>query len=262
VSAWLDPLRRALDAAPQPRVFFFRDDDVGRGNDRLPPFLDLFAEQGLPLDLAVIPMDLTPQAARTLRVHAEAAPGRVGLHQHGLFHVNHEPSGRKCEFGPARPADVQRADIAAGRRRLAETLGGLVQPIFTPPWNRCTEATGRVLRDLGFRALSRDATAPVLGLPGLRELPIQADWLARHKGGERVGRAEIAVRLAPSHGSAPMGVMFHHAVMDGAERAAVAELLALLAHHARVRCAPMMQLLAADGAWADGARAEGDEARP
>ena len=76
----------------------------------------------------------------------------VGLHQHGLAHVNHEREGRKCEFGPSRDAAAQRRDIADGRERLAALLGDRVDPIFTPPWNRCTADTGAVLAELGFAA--------------------------------------------------------------------------------------------------------------
>lgn len=243
MSAWLDPLRQALDAAAQPRVFFFRDDDVGRGDELLPALLDLFARHELPVDLAVIPMELTAHGAAIVRERAEATGGRIGVHQHGLYHVNHEPNGRKWEFGPARPASAHRADIAQGRQRLREMLGDLPQPIFTPPWNRCTEETGRALRALGFRALSRDSTAPTLNIPGLCELPVQVDWLARRKG-QRLSRVEVGELLAANRGAEPTGVMFHHAVMDATEREPAEELLALLASHDRARCVPMMQLLA------------------
>ena len=38
----------------------------------------------------------------------------VAVHQHGFAHENHEPQGRKCEFGPSRSRVAQRRDIAAG----------------------------------------------------------------------------------------------------------------------------------------------------
>ena len=114
----------------------------------------------LPVDLAVIPAELDAGLARELR-----ARPRVGLHQHGLAHVNHEREGRRCEFGPARGAAAQRRDIEAGRARLADLLGERVDPIFTPPWNRCTADTGRCLAELGFAALSREARAAPLDVP-------------------------------------------------------------------------------------------------
>ena len=73
--------------------------------------------------------------------------GVARVHQHGRAHVDHEPAGvRTCEFGPARPLAVQRHDVVAGRRRLEETLGRRIDPVFTPPWNRCTAAAAEAVR--------------------------------------------------------------------------------------------------------------------
>ena len=255
--AWLHPLRDALDAAPAPVDCFFRDDDAGWRDDRLFVLLDLFAALRLPLDLAVIPAALGADAARELRARIERAGGGLGAHQHGFAHRNHEPEGaRKCEFGPARPPADQLRDIAAGQARLGRLLGSLVEPIFTPPWNRCTEATGQGLAGLGFELLSREARAEPLGVPGLRELPVLVDWLKR-RGGERLTRrdvAAIAARAVAAGG--PVGVMLHHAEMDAEERAGAAELLALMAGHDRARClrmraaAPRASPRAASASWA------------
>jgi hypothetical protein len=158
----------------------------------------------------------------------------VAVHQHGLAHVNHEPNGRKHEFGPSRPADVQRADIEAGRKLLAERLGDAVEPIFTPPWNRCTRDTGVCLAELGFAVLSRESRAEPFGLPDLYELPVSLDWC-------RLAPDAFAQRFAAA--TAQVGVMFHHAEMDrdGMDRAD--QLLALVARHDRARALPMMAIV-------------------
>ena len=65
-------------------------------------------------------------------------------------------------------------DIAAGAVRLRELLDE-IPPIFTPPWNRCTQATGLCLLELGFQALVRDAGAARLELAGLQELEVSVD---------------------------------------------------------------------------------------
>src|SRR3954469_20118717 len=109
--AWLDPLRARLDARNEPVTFFFRDDDAGWADKRLFELLDLFEERRLPLDLAAIPRAMNEPLADALRSRHAGAAGRVGLHQHGFVHVNHEPEGRKQEFGPARSAAEQRDDI-------------------------------------------------------------------------------------------------------------------------------------------------------
>ena len=237
MSAWLDNLRRALDAARRPADFFFRDDDAGWCDGRLFALLDLFARHSLPLDVAAIPRSMTAALASELRARVAAAPALVAVHQHGYAHLNHEPEGRKCEFGPSRPRELQRQDIESGRRLLTEVYGLAVTDIFTPPWNRCTAETGEALRAAGFRVLSRDATAWPLGVEGLSELPVRVDWFARRKG-VRLGPEELGALLAEAarDAASPVGVMFHHGPMDDGELSRAGELLALLAAHPSARC--------------------------
>jgi hypothetical protein len=214
---WLAPVERALTEGTR---FFFRDDDAGWADERLFALLDVF--EGHWIDLAVIPRELGAGLAREL-----LAREQVGLHQHGLAHVDHEPVGRKCEFGPARDLPTQRADIEAGRARLEAFLGDRVDPIFTPPWNRCTTDTGRALAELGFRVLSRESRAEPLGIDGLAELPVCADWV-------RIEPDDLAARVAAAvRAGGPVGVMFHHAEMDAASRRRAGELLALAGPLAR-----------------------------
>lgn len=243
MSGWLDPVRNALDLSPEPITFFFRDDDGGWGDDRLFKLLDLFADYDLPIDLAIIPQALTPALARKIRGRIETNRERIGLHQHGFAHVNHEAEGRKCEFGPTRAQELQEQDIADGKRILAETFGPILQPIFTPPWNRCTAETGDCLIRLGFRILSRDSSAAPLDILGLSELPVRVDWFAKRKG-VRLNTYEVGLLAADAVRYAkPVGVMFHHALMDGDERRAAGELLALVAAHNRALCQPMQSLV-------------------
>jgi hypothetical protein len=241
VSAWLRPLRNALDAAPEPVTFFFRDDDAGWRDDRLMALLDVFAERAVPIDLAAIPLDMTPALADALVKRAETQPLR--LHQHGYAHRSHETEGRKCEFGPARSAAEQLHDIGDGRRRLLELLGPALQPIFTPPWNRCTADTGAALVELGVDVLSRDRTAVALDVDGLRELPVQVDWFAKRKG-VPLGRDAVGEQLAARAGEpAPLGVMLHHAEMDTEDLTAMSELLDVICAHERARCLSMAAVL-------------------
>ena len=226
---WLDPVQAALDSAPAPVEMFFRDDDAGWANERLLALLDRFAEQALPLDLAVIPTELDDRLAAGLRARSATQP--LGLHQHGFAHRNHEPDGRRYEFGAHRAAADQRADIEAGAARLRALLGDLVQPIFTPPWNRCTVTTGRCLVELGFSVLSREWRATPLELPGLDERPIRVDWLKP----EFIAHLSEAIR-----DGGRVGVMFHHAVMDTDDIARADELLALLGRHERVRAGTIL----------------------
>ena len=239
--SWLAPVEAALAEAPAPVTFFFRDDDAGWRDDRLRRLLELFDRFSTPIDLAMIPCAVGVSLARELRRRRESSPVLTGLHQHGLAHANHEPAGRKCEFGDARDEGVQRRDIEAGRRRLEELVGAPLDPIFTPPWNRCTAATGRALVSTGVRVLSRESRAPALAVDCLAELPVHIDWFARRKG-VRLTRAELGPAIAAeARRGGPVGIMLHHAIMDRAERDGVAELLAVLAE--RARAARMIELV-------------------
>jgi peptidoglycan/xylan/chitin deacetylase (PgdA/CDA1 family) len=242
MNAWLRPLREALDAAPAPATFFFRDDDAGWRDDRLEALLDVFAKHAVPIDLAAIPLDMTEALARTLVLRGERTQP-LGIHQHGYAHISHQVEGRKCEFGTERPAEAQRIDIEDGQRRLRALLGPALQPMFTPPWNRCTAATGACLVELGIEVLSRDRTAQPLGLHGLRELPVQVNWFAKRKG-VPLGRDAVGEQLAARAGEpAPLGVMLHHAEMDTEDMAAMDELLEVICAHDRARCLSMAAVL-------------------
>ena len=220
---------------------FFRDDDAGWRDDRLMALLDLFAAYAVPIDLAAIPRDMTAELADALVARGDRQP--LGLHQHGYAHSNHQREGRKCEFGSDRSAREQLHDIGDGQRRLRELLGPALDPIFTPPWNRCTADTGAALVELGIGALSRDRTAEPLALDGLRELPVQVDWFATRKGAP-LGRAAVGEQLAVrATEPAPLGVMLHHAEMDTEDMAAMEELVSLIAAHENVRCRSMTAVL-------------------
>jgi hypothetical protein len=212
---------------------FFRDDDAGWGDARLLALIDRFADHGLPLDLAVIPTELSPKLAETLRERP------VGLHQHGYAHVNHQREGRKCEFGSDRSRAQQEQDVESGRERLRELLGDRLDPFFTPPWNRCTRDTGEALVALGFAALSREHRAEPLGL--LPEVSVHLDVA-------RLTTQEVDARFAGHvRDGGPVGVMFHHAVMEPDDFARADALLALLAGHRNVAPRTLAELVRAGG---------------
>ena len=233
-------LERALSEAGAPVTLFFRDDDGGWEDVRLRALLELHERHGMPLDLALIPDALSPQLVRDLERRA-ARSDALGLHQHGRTHLNHESAGRKCEFGPSRKAVDQYTDIESGKRLLAECFGAHVDPIFTPPWNRCTQVTVVSLCALGFGVLSRDAGAEELDLLDLRELPVSIDWCSRAE--TRPSLADLGKRLGDvAARPGPVGIMLHHAVMDEALLPDVEALLGLLATHPKARCVRMREL--------------------
>jgi hypothetical protein len=246
VTDWLAPIEEALERVAEPCSFFFRDDDAGWSDAALHMLLDEFDGAGVNVDVAAIPMALSRPAARLL---AERMHGAARVHQHGYAHVNHETAGRKCEFGPSRSAAQLAADVRAGRARLEDHLERAIDPVFTPPWNRCVPTTADAVLAAGqftppwnrcvpttadavlaagHRVLSRDHTAGCLGRPTLGEVPVTIDWAVRGERGAAAARTRgeaIAGRIAAG---GPVGVMLHHALLDDAERAQVRLLLELV----------------------------------
>jgi predicted glycosyltransferase len=237
-AAWLDPLRKTLDTAPRSLPFFFRNDDAGWEDARLFALIDLFRKHGVPLDLAVIPNAVSQLTAKRLSKVAT-----VSIHQHGYAHLNHESAGRKCEFGDSRSHALQLADITGGKRRLLDLFGPGTEPIFTPPWNRCTPTTAACLREAGFMVLSRDLTATPFNFDELLELPVSVDWFAKRKKLRLPPGALGELLAAAASGRAPVGVMLHHAIMNEEERERLGQLLKLLASHSQARCVLMRELI-------------------
>lgn len=239
---WLDPLKKSIDEASGPISFFFRNDDVGWEDARLFDLLDVFAQYEVPIDLAVIPRSISRETAARLRKLVAERPKSLSVHQHGFAHLNHEQTGRKCEFGDSRSLELQHADIAAGKELLSDSLGPITDPIFTPPWNRCTAFTAACLQNEGFTLLSRDITAKQLDIADLMELPVSIDWFG-HRKKVRLSPNEIGDALNTAISSdAPVGVMLHHALVDDEEREMIGELLKLLSSRSQVRCRLMREV--------------------
>jgi hypothetical protein len=244
MKAGLDTLLATLDAASAPVSFFLRDDDAGWADAALFALLDRTERAGVPIDLAVIPQATGASLATSLCMRAGAAPELIGVHQHGHAHTNHESVARKCEFGEARSGAAQRDDLRAGRDRLRDLFGSRLDPIFTPPWNRCSTATPALLAELGFEMLSRSRGAPAQ--QALFELPVDVDWckqrrLAVQQGED--GLARIALELAQRVAAGgPVGLMLHHAEMNAHDLALLDTLLGATRAHPRTHWQPMRDL--------------------
>lgn len=238
MSWWLDPLARALDDAARPVDVFFRDDDAGWDDPALYRLLDVFAPTRTPVDVAAIPTEVTPELAGEL---LQRASDGVRVHQHGYSHTNHEVEGRKCEFGPGRRAEDLAADIAEGQRRLRALFDAGLDPVFTPPWNRCGPGVVAALESVGITVLSRDITARALDVETLHEVPVTVDWFA-HAKGEPWTAVEIGRRLGDSARSGRVGLMLHHAVTSAEDLEAITEIVDLIAAHPMVRRTSILEL--------------------
>ena len=93
---------------------------------------------------------------------------------------------------------------------------------------------------LGFAALSREHRAEPRGL--LPEVPVHLDVA-------RLEPEDLDARFADHvRGGGPVGVMFHHAVMEDEDLARAGALLDLLAGHRNVAPRTLAELVRAAGA--------------
>jgi hypothetical protein len=82
--------------------------------------------------------------------------------------------------------------------------------------------------------LSREHRAELLGLEGLAELPVHLDVA-------RLSPEDLDSRFAAQVADGgPVGVMFHHAVMEREDLDRASELLLVLARHPSVRTRHML----------------------
>ncbi len=234
MASWLDEITDVLDQAKSPVGLFFRDDDAGWENDKHLNLLDRFAQAGMPIDLAVIPDSLDSVLAYELLSRWRQGKHLLGLHQHGFSHTNHELTGRKCEFGESRTKVEQQDDIATGQASLQAHFGDVLDPFFTPPWNRCTQATVACLEELNFKILSRDVSATKFTSITLQHIPVHVDWSRIIKQSDNPLQAlagAIAQNLANNDLT---GIMLHHADMGAEQLKPLTEMLSVLSNHQNV----------------------------
>jgi hypothetical protein len=110
--------------------FWWRDDDAARPNRALERLFALAQKSGVPLALAVIPMQAEPALLAML-------PSGADVLQHGSDHSNRAaPGEKKTEYPQAAPAETTVRRLAEGRERLATLAGGSFLDVLAPPWNR------------------------------------------------------------------------------------------------------------------------------
>jgi peptidoglycan/xylan/chitin deacetylase (PgdA/CDA1 family) len=211
---------------------FFRDDDVDEDEPTLRRLLDLFAQKNIPVILGVIPAKLTDECINLLSQFTAS----IEIVQHGWQHINHELTGRKCEFGSSRSFDEQLADIADGQARLHEAFGHNWFPAFIPPWNRCTPNTYQALEQLGFRVLSQlRKDVPHTGF-SWQEISVTLDLYRWKDGATLRPQTELLQEIAQQLSQPlPIGIMLHHKVMDDEAFLFLEQLLKVLQQSLSVR---------------------------
>jgi hypothetical protein len=197
-----------------PVRFFFRADDIGVPGKRLFRLLDMFLECQTPLCLAVVPSWLSRQRWDIIQKTDQNAPELWCWHQHGWRHVTHEIQGKKQEFGPVRSIVEIQQDIVRGREKLEHLMKDRFTPVFTPPWNRCDGRTLTVLKNNGFKAVSRHHRSMPKTPKGLPDLSVNVDLHTRRETTPEAGWQSLWKELSAAISSGTCGIMIHHQRMN------------------------------------------------
>ena len=223
---WFSPPRdltsrveKCIDAARDEResresFVFFRADDVAVPGKGFTQLMELFVRRRTPLSLAVVPAWLTGPRWRRLRGFTRGRSSQWCWHQHGWRHINHEPTGKKQEFGPNRPGLQIKRDLVRGRRRLEALMGEDFYPVFTPPWNRCDLSTLILLKELGYHAVSRNNGNQPQPPDRLPDFYVNVDLHTRRERRSTVGWDGLFKDLQQALISGFCGVMIHHQKMN------------------------------------------------
>lgn len=214
-SDWTQQLAETIEkaSAVHKPILFFRADDIGAGGQAFETLCRLFRHHQVPLGMAVVPAWLSDTRIDQLFRIAPLEEPLWGWHQHGWRHVNWQRAGKKSEFGKQRPFEKQWRDLWQGRQKMVEIFGDYFVPVFTPPWNRLSLSTIKILQELDFRGVSltdplpRGSKTPV----ELINLRIQLDLHTR-KARDGVSDYRVLLEELTSllEKKEPSGIMIHH----------------------------------------------------
>jgi hypothetical protein len=209
-------LQKAADKHSDKTQVFFRADDIAVPGRQFERLLETFSRHHYPLALAVVPAWLTAPRWKALCRMGMAGQGLWCWHQHGWRHQNHEPLGKKQEFGPCRSEEAQHRDLDRGHRRLQAIMGSAFVPIFTPPWNRCSKITLALLQEMGYKAVSRSQGSRPQAPAGFPDHAVHVDLHTDRAPTAALGWQRLLNRLTEGLRNPVCGIMIHHKRMNAA----------------------------------------------
>ncbi len=225
-------------------VVFFRADDIGIPSFYFHELISSFRTHGLPLCLATVPSWLTADRLVELQAVTGKSEQQWCWHQHGFVHRNYETTGKKHEFGPSRTAHEVVTSLRNGQHRLETILGTLNQPVFTPPWNRCTTDTLQTLQSLQFKAISRSKGAKPSAPSDFPDFQVNVDLHTRKEASGEESFNNLLDEIEQSLASGLCGIMLHHQRMNKRAVDFLNILLGCLREQPSISCVHFGDLLA------------------
>lgn len=200
----------------QPQVWW-RDDDAGQWEPELDRLLTLAQTSQIPLGLAVIPMDVTPETIE----HINQTP-MVYVLQHGADHQNHAPVGqKKAELGAHRDSQIIQESLQDGWAQLSNCHNR--HKVLVPPWNRIDDTVSAGLAHLGYEALSTFKARKMANIHGVGQVNTHVDIIDWKGTRGFVGQDQCLQalvdhlrqkRLGHVDQNEPTGILTHHLVHD------------------------------------------------
>ena len=203
-------------AAGRGADFWWRDDDAAKPSPPLTRLLKLSSTSGVPLGLAVVPLEAAPEIFSGLKA-------RVLMH--GTDHRDRAaPGEKKTEFAAAESDADAVARLRIARERLAVLAAKRFVPVLAPPWNRFKRPLAARLPEAGLHGLSgygpRDKAEAAPGVCQVNTHVDIIDW----RGTRGFVGEDTALRMAVKHlasrrkgevdAGEPTGWLTHHAVHD------------------------------------------------
>ncbi|MFS4582129.1 polysaccharide deacetylase family protein [Phaeobacter sp. C3_T13_0] len=210
---------------------WWRDDDAIAPTPQLDRLTDLSERFALPVHLAIIARDASPELVARVSNTQTLVPV-----VHGWAHQNHAPAGeKKAEFSVHRPVDNVLHDAEQALHQLQNLFGSQLRPMFVPPWNRIGAEIVPWLAGLGYSALSTFMPrARAKAAPGLWQINTHLDpidWkgtrslvppalllsqVVSQLAARRKGHADVAE---------PYGILTHHLAQDDVTWAFCADIM-------------------------------------
>jgi len=192
--------------------FWWRDDDLGRQDSRLPLFWRIVDRVKVPICAAVVPGWIDVGIADEIRGRTT-----ISVVQHGSSHVAY---CKLTEYPTFRNKKIVGDEIGSGWKKIKTVFGDKAFPIFVPPWNHISPKFGSELEDLGFVAYSsRILTGPWVSsnLGKVREIPVHVNttrpgaiYIGDEVFLESIVRHLRARRKGLAHPIIPTGVLTHY----------------------------------------------------
>lgn len=198
--------------------FWWRDDDAAKPSAELSRLLELSKSSRVPLALAVVPLEATPEIFSGLK---------ASVLMHGTDHCNRAaPGEKKSEFAAAESDGDAVARLSAARQRLAAQAAQRFLAVLAPPWNRFKQSLVARLPEAGLYGLSgygpRDKAEAARGVRQVNAHVDIIDW----RGTRGFVGEDAALRIAVKHlasrrkgevdANEPTGWLTHHALHDRA----------------------------------------------